>query len=256
MSIDLKVMRPDKLAGLLNSTCLGEVTSETRVRRNIVRAGLRVGDSTRVNVLGYAAWLVAAWHARRGPGDGGLAGYDALRASSAARNRRLSAAGRDIAPIPDAANPDRRAACEKDFRRFCETYFPAAFTLAWSGDHLKVISKIEAAVLRGGQFLGQVAHTAPGALVHRQAADILALEDDAAGVSRNHTDGHPEGRGLAGAVLAQEADDLRLVDGERNIVDNLTAAVVLLKPGPIEEFHAAAPYLWAEAPTRGAGPDS
>jgi len=106
-------MRPGKLAGLLNSTRLGEVTSETRVRRNIVRAGLRVGDSTRVNVLGYAAWLVAAWHARRGPGAaGGLTGYNALRASSAARNRRLSAAGRDIAQLPDVADPDRRTACE------------------------------------------------------------------------------------------------------------------------------------------------
>jgi hypothetical protein len=153
MSIDLKIMRPGKLAGLLNSTRLGEVTSETRVRRNIVRAGLRVGDSTRVNVLGYAAWLVATWHARRGPGAAGeLAGYDALRASSAARNRRLSATGRDITPLPDVANPDRRAACEKDFRRFCDTYFPTAFTLPWSGDHLKVISKLEAAVLHGGQF--------------------------------------------------------------------------------------------------------
>jgi hypothetical protein len=29
MNIDLKVMRPGKLAGLLNSTRLGEVTSET-----------------------------------------------------------------------------------------------------------------------------------------------------------------------------------------------------------------------------------
>ena len=153
MSIDLKIMRPGKLAGLLNSTRLGEVTNDTRVRRNIVRAGLRVGDSTRVNVLGYAAWLVAAWHARREPGIAErLAGYDALRAASAARNRRLSAAGRDIAPLPDVANVDRRAACEKDFRRFCEIYFPAAFTLAWSGDHLKVIAKIEAAILRGGQF--------------------------------------------------------------------------------------------------------
>jgi hypothetical protein len=32
MSIDLKVMRPGKLAGLLNSNRLGEVTSKTRVR--------------------------------------------------------------------------------------------------------------------------------------------------------------------------------------------------------------------------------
>jgi len=153
MSIDLKVMRPGKLAGLLNSTRLGEVTSETRVRRNVIRAGLRVGDSTRVNVLGHAARLVAAWHARRGPGAAsGLTGYDALRASAAARNRRLSAAGRDIAPLPDAANPEHRAACEKDFRRFCETYFPAAFCRAWSEDHLRVIAKIGEAVREGGLF--------------------------------------------------------------------------------------------------------
>jgi hypothetical protein len=154
MNIDLKVMRPGKLAGLLNSTRLGEVTSEPRVRRNTIRAGLRVGDSTRVNVLAYAAWLVAAWHARHGPDAAGegLSGYDALRESAAARNRRLSASGRDIAPLPDVVNIQRRAACESDFRRFAETYFPAAFTLAWSGDHLKVIAKIEAAVLRGGQF--------------------------------------------------------------------------------------------------------
>ena len=32
------------LAGLRNSTRLGEVTFESRVRRNLVRAGLRVGD--------------------------------------------------------------------------------------------------------------------------------------------------------------------------------------------------------------------
>ena len=64
MNIDLKIMRPGKLAGLLNSTRLGEVTSEARVRRNVIRAGLRVGDSTKVNVLAYSAWLLAAWHSR------------------------------------------------------------------------------------------------------------------------------------------------------------------------------------------------
>ena len=129
MSIDLKIMRPGKLAGLLNSTRLGEVTSETRVRRNIVRAGLRVGDSTRVNVLGYAAWLVATWHARRGPGavrPEGLAGYDALRASSAARNRRFSAVAdiatymqqtgggrRRITPASSASPPTERWSCTR-----------------------------------------------------------------------------------------------------------------------------------------------
>ena len=154
MNIDLRVMRPAKLAGLLNSTRFGEVTSEARVRRNVIRAGLRIGDSTKVNVLAYAAWLLATWHARynAAAAPGGPTGYDALRESAAARNRRLSKTGREIAPLPDTLNPTRRLSCELDFRLFCETYFPAAFPLAWSGDHLKVISKIEAAVLHGGQF--------------------------------------------------------------------------------------------------------
>ena len=173
MSIDLKIMRPGKLAGLLNSTRLGEVTSEGRVRRNIVRAGLRVGDSTKVNVLAYAAWLVATWHARHSAGAaaGGPTGYDALREAAAARNRRLSVTGREIAPLPDTVNPTRRLSCELDFRLFCETYFPAAFTLAWSGDHLKVISKIEAAVLHGGQF----AHAMPRGSGKSTLAEIACV---------------------------------------------------------------------------------
>ena len=35
---------------------------------------------------------------------------------------------------------------------FCEAYFPETFSLPWSPDHLKVIAKIETAVLRGGLF--------------------------------------------------------------------------------------------------------
>ncbi len=55
MSIDLRQLRPGKLAGLLNSTRLGEVMSESRVRRNVVRAIWRGGKGREVNVPGYAA---------------------------------------------------------------------------------------------------------------------------------------------------------------------------------------------------------
>jgi len=41
---------------------------------------------------------------------------------------------------------------EHDFRFFCEAYFPLTFHLVWSPDHLKVIAKIEEAVLHGGLF--------------------------------------------------------------------------------------------------------
>jgi len=46
----------------------------------------------------------------------------------------------------------RKAKAERDFRFFCEQYFPQTFHLPWSPDHLKVIAKIEQAVLEGGLF--------------------------------------------------------------------------------------------------------
>jgi hypothetical protein len=72
-------------------------------------------------------------------------------------NLNRSRADRDIADGFKAETPTvdelaERAACERDFRRFCATYFPAAFNLAWSDDHLRAIERIESAVLDGGMF--------------------------------------------------------------------------------------------------------
>jgi hypothetical protein len=72
------------------------------------------------------------------------------RALEAGRTEAKSV--RDIGPIPPVANQKRRDSCERDFRLFCETYFPLTFMLAWSADHLKAIARIEDAVLRGGLF--------------------------------------------------------------------------------------------------------
>ena len=55
MSIDLRQLQPGKLRGLLNSTRLGEVTSEFRVQRNAVCDGWLTGDGRQVNVPAYAA---------------------------------------------------------------------------------------------------------------------------------------------------------------------------------------------------------
>lgn len=82
----------------------------------------------------------------------GVAGYDAHKARAAKRSRSQSAEGRDIAPIPDVVNPERRDSCKLDYRRFCEIYFAAIFDKPWSDDHLDVIRTIEDAVLRGGLF--------------------------------------------------------------------------------------------------------
>lgn len=78
--------------------------------------------------------------------------HDRRIAGTAAFNRRVSAAGREIGDVPPVAKPRRRAAAARDFRRFCDTYLAASFPLAWSDDHLRMIARIEAAVLAGELF--------------------------------------------------------------------------------------------------------
>jgi len=81
-----------------------------------------------------------------------LAAYKRHKEAAAARSKESSLAGRDIGDLPPVVNPDRKTRAERDFQFFCESYFPQTFCLAWSPDHLKVIARIEHAVLEGGLF--------------------------------------------------------------------------------------------------------
>ncbi len=161
MAIDPRQLRPGELARLLNSTPLGEVVSERQLHRHRTRAGFRVaadgdrGGAGKVDLFRYVAWLVTTRHealaeAIRQPD--GLTGYEAMKERARLRNAMLSLSGRDIGELPAVADPARRARAAKDFRYFCETYFGQTFHLKWSDDHLKVIAKIEQAVLEGGLF--------------------------------------------------------------------------------------------------------
>ena len=138
------------LTRMLNSTPLGEVISERQLRRHRNRAGYRIGDEKNVDLFRYVAWLAWLRHdpaPAREPAD-----YEAVKEAARARNAELSAIGRDIGDVPEVVDPERKARAGTDFRFFCEAYFPQAFSLPWSDDHLKVIGKIEQAVLRGGLF--------------------------------------------------------------------------------------------------------
>ena len=75
--------------------------------------------------------------------------YDRKRQATAQRQRSVIRSGQDIAPVPECFDRGRREACRLSLRVFCETYFPEAFYLGWSADHLRVIAKIEDAVLLG-----------------------------------------------------------------------------------------------------------
>lgn len=150
MATDPRKLRPSELCRLLNSTPLGEVINERQLHRHRTRAGLRIGDARHVDLLRYVAWLVEVRHAPRPESEGDP--YERLKDRARARNMALALAGRDIGELPEVANAERKTRATTDFRYFCESYFPLTFHLPWSRDHLKVIAKIEQAVLRGGLF--------------------------------------------------------------------------------------------------------
>ncbi|MEL6397365.1 MAG: terminase gpA endonuclease subunit [Planctomycetota bacterium] len=154
MPIDPRQLRPGELCRLLNSTPLGEVISERQLHRHRTRAGFRVaadGDTGRVDLFRYVAWLAATRHEPK-PDPTEAEDYEAYRDRKAREARAISLSGRDIGELPEVADAARKARARGDFRFFCEAYFPQTFHLRWSADHLKVISKIEQAVLKGGLF--------------------------------------------------------------------------------------------------------
>jgi hypothetical protein len=150
VATDPRKLRPSELCRLLNSTPLGEVTSERQLHRHRTRAGMRIGDGRTVDLLRYCAWLHQTRHAPKSEPEGDR--YERMKEAARARNAALALAGRDIGELPTVENPDRKERASRDFRYFYESYFPLTFHLDWSDDHLKVIDKIERAVVEGGLF--------------------------------------------------------------------------------------------------------
>ena len=146
-------MSAPEVARLLNSTRFGFVLPQNRVYRDFSRAGFRIAaadDPRSIHLVRYIAYLVDR-HNAPDP-ESGARSYEERREAERQRQAEQSAAGRDIGELPEVEDPDRKEKCRTDFRAFCECYFPEVFTLEWSEDHLKVIKKIETAVLKGGLF--------------------------------------------------------------------------------------------------------
>lgn len=136
---------------LLNSSPLGSVTTSARVRRDIEKAGARIGDGKRVHLGRYVAWL----RGERAKNASDAAKYAAHKERMAAKQRQQSESARDIANgtwVRPPDDPERRERCTKSFLEFCNTYFPETFRIPFSNDHFKAIQKIEAAVIRGELF--------------------------------------------------------------------------------------------------------
>ena len=153
MPINPSNMRVVDVARLLNSTSFGFVLAQARLYREFNRVGFRIGSSENprnINLLKYIAWMFDRKHTPEE--TSGARSYEDRRNAERDRQAEQSLAGRDIGQLPEVVNPGRKAACERNFQLFCESYFPETYSLAWSPDHLKVIEKIETAVLRGGLF--------------------------------------------------------------------------------------------------------
>ena len=153
MPINPSNMRVVDVARLLNSTSFGFVLAQARLYREFNRVGFRIGSSENprnIHLLKSIAWMFDRKHTPEE--TSGVRSYEDRRNAERDRQAEQSLAGRDIGQLPEVVNPDRKAACERNFQLFCESYFPETYSLAWSPDHLKVIEKIETAVLRGGLF--------------------------------------------------------------------------------------------------------
>lgn len=160
MAIDPRSLRPHDLAQLLNSTPFGTVIEERQIYRHRSQAGFRIGDGKRIDFLRYLAWIFDQRQATREPDSemptvnerSSRAEYERKKAYAGERSRETSRDGRDIGPLPEVANPERRASCERDFRAFCDSYMRGTFSISWSADHLRVLLRVQTCVLDGGQF--------------------------------------------------------------------------------------------------------
>lgn len=87
------------------------------------------------------------------PSDGDDA-YNRHKKRAAARQAAISQDAREIGPLPEVPEALRQLVdeCRLSLKRFCEVFLSETFCIAWSEDHLKVISILERVVLEGGLF--------------------------------------------------------------------------------------------------------
>ena len=207
-------MRVVDVARLLNSTSQGFVLAQARLYRQFNRVGFRIAatENTRnINLIKYIACLCDERHAPAEEFVSTARSYEERKEAERQRNAALSAAGRDIAPLPEVVNPERKKACERNFQLFCESYFPETYSLGWSPDHIKAIEKIETAVLTGGLF----------ALAMPRGSGKSTLAETAAIWSMLY--GHREFVTLIGATESAALEMLDSIKTELEVNENLAA---------------------------------
>lgn len=140
----VRIASPELLE-ILNGTLYGKVIDERTLRRHREELGL----DYEVDLGRYLGHLIERDQARRAkPADS----YAEKKQKAAERSRAASSKGRDIAPLPEVVDPERKEACRYDFLAFHTAYLRDPEWSPWSDDHLEVIAAMQEAVLSGGKF--------------------------------------------------------------------------------------------------------
>jgi len=160
---DPRKLKPGQLLRLINGTPLGAILTEPQLRRHRQEGGSRIGDGKTIDLIRYAAWLgdrrrrqqteiqpTISPETRRQPEAAGAAAYDRKRESERARNAAAAKTGRDIYPLPEVADPERRRRCLADPEKFYREYFPQRFPLPFSASHRRLIAELERVIEEGG----------------------------------------------------------------------------------------------------------
>ena len=93
---------------------------------------------------------------RKNAADVSAESYERRKDAVARAGRARSASARDIGPIPEPANPERKEACRFNLELFCVEYFPNVFSAPFSDDHKRFIKTAERTILKGGKFVEAV----------------------------------------------------------------------------------------------------
>jgi len=154
---DPRKLKPGQLCRILNSTPLGSVLTDRKLRAHRTRGGLRIGDGRTVDLFRYAAWLATERHkakpiSREMPAATVpfATAYEAKKERERQRNAENSRKGRDLGELPPVVDPKRKEKARGDLLYFGQTYFPERFPLAPSDDHRRLVKAIERTVVEGG----------------------------------------------------------------------------------------------------------
>lgn len=223
---DPRNLKPGELIRSLNSTPLGQVLTDKKLRLHRQRAGVRISDADgkRLDLLRYAAWLASERHKGQSADaaeNGGriqtrptadlAASYEAKKERERERNSAASRSGRDIGELPPVADPARRAKALADPEFFCATYFPLRFTKALSDDQKKSLAELTRVADEGGKK----AYAAPRGDGKTTRAEVMVIHSVLKGKRRFVA--------LIGATRSAANESLESIKGEFETNDLLAA---------------------------------